>query len=84
MGCLEGSAAPDGVDDFHLVALVERSLVVIGTGHHLEIECHGDMGACDIQLLEHPGNGPAGLQILFLTVDDELHIDLGWVVTDSK
>ena len=50
---IKRSAAPDGMHDFHLVSLMERSLVVIGTGYHLEIESYGNMGACDIQFLQH-------------------------------
>ena len=61
--------------DFHLVSFVERGLVITGTGHHLEIEGHSDMGACDIQLLQHLRDSGAGLQMLFLAVDDELHIE---------
>jgi hypothetical protein len=62
--------------DFDLVPFVERGLVVIGTGHYLKIESYGDMGARDIQLFKHLGNGPTGLQIFFLPVDDELHSHL--------
>jgi len=66
-------AASDGMHDFHFVSLVERGLVVIGTRHHLKVKRNGDVRAGDIQLLQHLGNGPAGLQVLFLSVDDELH-----------
>ena len=63
--------------DFNLVPFVERGLFVTGMGHHLKIERHGNMGTRDLQLLEHLGDGPAGLQFFLLAVDDELHNHLG-------
>ena len=73
---IKESTAPDGMHDLDLVPFVERSLIVAGTGHYLEVERYGNMRAGDIQFLQHLSDG-TGLQILLLTVDDELHIRSG-------